>query len=672
MTNKGVVEALLKEQSEQSALKPILIVSDIKKDTSHKQTRYKLRLSDGEAVISALLDQPLNHYVEADLLHSNDVIQLLDFSIIRKNDFTYLFVKKMKGNYKEEKKKRPVSNGDGAAAAAPTGKSGSKKKKQKIDEGDEIEQFPSQPVSSAVQVSKVEGDLIEKATPFHKTWVIQARITSKSDIRSWDKGPDNSGRLFSIDLIDKAGNEIKATFFHEAVDLFYGALNVGAVYNFSNGTLKVANPQFNTCKNEYEINFSKNAAITPCEDKGQIGRVHLDVVTIAAAAEKPAKTLVDVIAIASDVGDVTAFTSKAGNELRKMEFTLTDQSNCSISVTAWGEKADELSSLLSSVPDPKIVAIKNASVGEFNGKNLSVNRSSVVLMNPPEFKETDDLKAWHSAGPIVNVKSASDKQASGEDMDNLPLEERCTIADIIYTSLDEHQKHVVKGSISFIKGESMFYASCSNRSCAKKLIEYRKSVFEPVQWVCEKCKKTYDVPQFSYKLNFHLSDATGMLQTMAFRDIATLVMGISATELQSIQKKDETKFRQILNDVLFKDALFRVIVKEEVYLDNTVRKATLLAYRLVDYEKENKLLADAVSQVQNQEDSGEEEEHDETTRPPHQEINDNEEDDDDENENTANQKVEEEDEDEEAEDKEEDEEAEAEEEEEEEEEEELQ
>lgn len=51
-------------------------------------------------------------------------------------------------------------------------------------------------------------------------WTIKARVTKKSDIKSWSK-PNSQGTLFSIDLLDTDGTEIRATFFKEACDKFF-------------------------------------------------------------------------------------------------------------------------------------------------------------------------------------------------------------------------------------------------------------------------------------------------------------------------------------------------------------------------------------------------------------------------------------------------------------------
>jgi replication factor A1 len=61
-------------------------------------------------------------------------------------------------------------------------------------------------------------------------WVIKARITSKSEIRSWNNAK-GSGQLFSIDLLDATGGEIRGTFFKDACDKFFPMLQEGKVRN---------------------------------------------------------------------------------------------------------------------------------------------------------------------------------------------------------------------------------------------------------------------------------------------------------------------------------------------------------------------------------------------------------------------------------------------------------
>ena len=59
-------------------------------------------------------------------------------------------------------------------------------------------------------------------------WTIKARITSKSELRRWSNAK-GEGTLFSIDLLDSDGGEIRATFFKEACEKFFPVLEEGKV-----------------------------------------------------------------------------------------------------------------------------------------------------------------------------------------------------------------------------------------------------------------------------------------------------------------------------------------------------------------------------------------------------------------------------------------------------------
>ena len=58
-------------------------------------------------------------------------------------------------------------------------------------------------------------------------WTIKARVTQKSNIRTWSNSR-GEGKLFSINLLDDSG-EIKATAFRDEVDRYYEMIEVNKV-----------------------------------------------------------------------------------------------------------------------------------------------------------------------------------------------------------------------------------------------------------------------------------------------------------------------------------------------------------------------------------------------------------------------------------------------------------
>ena len=68
---------------------------------------------------------------------------------------------------------------------------------------------------------------IASITPYQNKWTIKARVTSKGDVRTWNKST-GSGKLFSMDLMDESG-AIRVTAFKEMCDKFYDYAEVGKV-----------------------------------------------------------------------------------------------------------------------------------------------------------------------------------------------------------------------------------------------------------------------------------------------------------------------------------------------------------------------------------------------------------------------------------------------------------
>ena len=104
---------------------------------------------------------------------------------------------------------------------------------------------------------------IKSMNPYSSRWTIKARVTFKSDLIRWENAK-GGGTLFSIDLLDNEGGEIKGTFFKESCDKFFKLIEVGNVYTFSGGVIKlVTNKKYSCINNSYEINFGEKSEIYP-------------------------------------------------------------------------------------------------------------------------------------------------------------------------------------------------------------------------------------------------------------------------------------------------------------------------------------------------------------------------------------------------------------------------
>lgn len=60
--------------------------------------------------------------------------------------------------------------------------------------------------------------------PYHSRWTIKARVTAKSDKRTWANAK-GEGSLFSVDLLDAQGGQIKATMFKLPLHAIHASQN---------------------------------------------------------------------------------------------------------------------------------------------------------------------------------------------------------------------------------------------------------------------------------------------------------------------------------------------------------------------------------------------------------------------------------------------------------------
>lgn len=159
-------------------------------------------------------------------------------------------------------------------------------------------------------------------------------------MRRWSNAR-GEGTLFSIDLLDSAGGEIRATFFKDACEKWFPILEEQQVYTFSGGRLKVGDRKYSTIKNDYELTFDANSEIRPVANDNEIKSMSYSFVKIGDIANKEVNAIVDILAIvrsASDCNEVVS-TKLGGKVLHKRDLVIYDDSGYDIRLTLWGEKA---------------------------------------------------------------------------------------------------------------------------------------------------------------------------------------------------------------------------------------------------------------------------------------------------------------------------------------------
>ena len=177
---------------------------------------------------------------------------------------------------------------------------------------------------------------IKALNTFSRDWKIQARVSSKAEKRQ----TRNGGSLLKIELVDMYGTQIEGTFFNEAADMFEPQIYENKVYLFSNGVVKMANKRFTSIRNDFCIVFEKNAQINEVEDDGSIAEQAFDFTNIKGIQEILQMKTLDVVGIITEISEKETVQLRSGQQKIRKYVTLIDDSNCSISLTLWGEMCE--------------------------------------------------------------------------------------------------------------------------------------------------------------------------------------------------------------------------------------------------------------------------------------------------------------------------------------------
>ena len=101
---------------------------------------------------------------------------------------------------------------------------------------------------------------IESISPYLRKFTIKARVTSKSEIKTWHN-KNGEGKLFSVNLLDETG-EIKATAFNEQCDTLWDVLQEGGVYYISAPCrVQIAKKQYSNLSNDYDMVFERETGV---------------------------------------------------------------------------------------------------------------------------------------------------------------------------------------------------------------------------------------------------------------------------------------------------------------------------------------------------------------------------------------------------------------------------
>ncbi|KAI2640029.1 replication factor-A protein [Xylaria nigripes] len=450
----------------------------------------------------------------------------------------------------------------------------------------------SEPVSSRVVPtgggSNTRGNIviypIESLSPYAHKWTIKARVTAKSEIKTWNKA-SGAGKLFSVNLLDESG-EIKATGFNEQCDAFYDLLQEGQVYYISTCRVNLAKKQFSNLPNDYELTFERETLIEKAEDQTSVPKVRFNFVNIAELQSVDKDATVDVIGVLKDVGDVSQIIAKStGKPYDKRELTLVDDSQFSVRLTVWGKTANSFSANPESV-----VAFKGVKVSDFGGRSLSLIHSGTMSVDP-DIEEAHRLKGWYDTqGRTDNFNTHNTFSMGGATGRQDQLKCITQIKDE-NLGMENTDYFMLKATVVYIKQENFAYPACSNESCNKKVIDQGDGT-----WRCEVCNVSHPRPQYRYIMSVNVNDHTGQLWLSCFDDVGRIIMGMSADELVEIKENDEDRIVSIFEAANCTKLNFRCRAKMDTYGENQRVRYQVMGASPIDYKSEALKLTDMIKQ----------------------------------------------------------------------------
>ncbi|XP_055906413.1 replication protein A 70 kDa DNA-binding subunit [Eupeodes corollae] len=588
--------------------KPVLQILGTKKISGGENERYRLLVSDGKYLNSfAMLATQLNDLYKEGNLVEYTIIRVDRYitSMVNKSDKVdkrvLIILELTVMNHGAEVGKKignPVQfTGEAskpAAASAPAVAPKLEKEStygSKTTNGNSYSSSTSNTInynnntSMNQSINPSTTAPISSLTPYQNKWVIKARVTAKSGIRTWNNAK-GEGKLFSMDLLDESG-EIRATAFKEQCDRYYDMLEVDKVYYFSKCQLKPANKQYSTLKNDYEMTFTGETLVQPCEDESDgIPQVQYNLVPISQIASIEPKAAVDTIGICRDVGELQTFTSRANKEFKKRELTLVDLSNAAVQLTLWGDEAEKFES-----GSQHVILIKGARVSEFGGgKSLSMGAGSVMKINP-DIPEGHRLRGWFDNGGGANISNSVSTRTGGGsyNTDWISFYEART------KNLGTGEKpdyFQCKAVVRLIRSANSTYKACPQPDCNKKVIDENNGHYR-----CEKCNAMF--PNFKYRLlvNMEIGDWTSSRWVTCFSDLGEQLLGKTSQEIGEALENDPQEAEQIFSSINFHEFVFKLRSKVETYGDTPRNKLTAVAATPINYKEYNKYLINSLKEL---------------------------------------------------------------------------
>ncbi|XP_057856714.2 replication protein A 70 kDa DNA-binding subunit A-like [Cryptomeria japonica] len=410
---------------------------------------------------------------------------------------------------------------------------------------------------------------IKSLNPYQNNWTIKGCVTNKRKMHKYTT-PKCNGQVFSFDIIDEEGCEIRITSFDEIAELHYHRIEQGASYVLSK-VLKRCAPD--------AVGPDKKTRFTPIDE----------------LLTTTNNTLIDVIGVVVNVGEISVIHRKDGSVVNKIIVKINDMSTLTIDVNLWGPSSEKLGNDLKNMHTSGtfvILVVQNARVGYFNGKVINTSASTAFEINP-SIPEAEPLRL---RGPI---QQSLDPHPSALHCKNNQYQ-RMSIASILQrlSVMPEAIETTIIAVLRFVKEDPFYYIACplqfNRKECKKKCAKLAENL-----WSCPRCQTQFPECNYKYLLHMKLQDHTSIVWANAFDNVGTELFSLSAKELYMLQYDLTTEKTPhiILKKAMFKHYTFTTLVSTDTFNSERRIKVTIDKMQRLDFKAEYPCLLAEIAQM---------------------------------------------------------------------------
>eukprot|EP01090_Pellita_catalonica_P017721 TRINITY_DN5434_c0_g1_i1.p1 TRINITY_DN5434_c0_g1~~TRINITY_DN5434_c0_g1_i1.p1 ORF type:complete len:428 (-),score=73.71 TRINITY_DN5434_c0_g1_i1:607-1890(-) len=424
-------------------------------------------------------------------------------------------------------------------------------------------------------------------------------------MRYFPKKDGTESCVFSAELMDKNGDERKATFFGDAATKFEPILQRGKVYEFSKGTIRYAKEKYS--KHKFEFHFNVKSEIVEVPDVVIATQTNFNFAQIADLKNLSKDTQVDVIGIIIQPGLLETIRSRSGKDLTKRVVVIADRSGAQIELTLWAKQAEMFSGATT-----QVLVAKGARVSNFNNCSLTASWSCELMLDPEDLKDARELqKWWEDEGSMIDsFESLSYNPRATFGAGSSSTTSSSTTAPSTTSNFGTKRHHLIhaqrcartlpQGKAEYFMCNGMivmmkrdiesppFYHACA--TCNKKV--------KPVgdgNFLCNTCGTTSSDSSPRFILTMQLADHTFSQDVTGFDEMGKALLGCDAADLLQLQKQgDANAFEKVFSDVMFQRFIFKLRVKERTWNGVTKHEYHFTEIHQVNFGSESRRLLDMI------------------------------------------------------------------------------